>query len=1132
MTELTNEKLKIENVHILVKRKILQKDQLKSYEVEDLNKNCLYLLNVYTVSNDSSYERSKCLQELFLYRKISHKNIVKLKAFKEEVVNKVACFFFLLEAYDYISLSDIAKKNQLCMDKRSNLLQELQLWNIMYDVVQALNYLHYHKYIHRGVQLENIGFCNDGTYKLLDLKLMISTQLNKSNSSGESSGSTLNNSQNFSISKSASNDTEKWNMPLNSPCSQKIDEILSISALIHQEYHCPEYFSIFNSQITDKVDIYSLGICLFTLMFNHNPFNSLSSYNNTLNEVMARKKDNNYSSSLLDVVSKMLCPRSEDRISAVQIMDYIESKITHGDINFFRKRGILDLKHSLQGDLNNQYILDTVYNKLISLAMGYNFRNPNSIRYLLLKMTDASSSISNEERLFYLKNLVSRCWSEREKLSSKLLLGIISLPLCYKSQQALITLFCISHFIFLSPNISNQTGFFMDYLESLSSLWKKRATINLYDRSDIICNEQVSNYISTFSEKLRSKIKFFTKYSFLECNFTFNISILNSVDPTILIEKGFINETLNIYSNLTHKFGQVPINITSLSEPIDFCLQTLNEQLVSLSKFLFIILFAYKNYNSVEKNKINIYDNRYQETTNKIKDLIEFYKKYRKSCHSKYSFFDVQEAFINTLKAVSDRLKHLPNTNFNIKQFFADSKSFCGISLHFPVSKIIESKSFDQYEFRKAEPLAPKNKSERKQLQQIDQNDVTSLLNNINPKTPQAQSSHSFKDHETPHEIYPSYYRPESSRDMMKGLDDSLRMTGRPVDNILDNSIIDDSFYDYSLNRPYLKPTENQSTSFFKETSTNLYTPSKNAHQGNSFKDFKNDEFDFIAQEMSSLFLSKSPLPQKQVEIREMRNYSVHLPQTSIYNPHKNQSYVLNDTGNSSAVLVRPNPLNLKDNILDLRHNSNSQINPEELLNKSLCNMINSSNTDMFQTLHNNSSSLYSEKDASPNPNKSKYLNDDNLLFNIFNAPSKEKSPVSKDGKLFEQAVPTQPGNINIYNISNDFNNINYIKNVNPNTSNTLTPINLGTMAFTFIQKEAHKRANYIINSNDIQVGKQIGFGGTSEVFKGIYRGSEVAVKKLRIMDLKDEKIKEFKREVCSLTMMRHPYLVLFMGAM
>ena len=40
----------------------------------------------------------------------------------------------------------------------------------------------------------------------------------------------------------------------------------------------------------------------------------------------------------------------------------------------------------------------------------------------------------------------------------------------------------------------------------------------------------------------------------------------------------------------------------------------------------------------------------------------------------------------------------------------------------------------------------------------------------------------------------------------------------------------------------------------------------------------------------------------------------------------------------------------------------------------------------------------------------------------------------------------------------------------------------------------------WIINSNSIKIIKIIGFGGSSDVYLGDYRGTEVAVKKLRLL--------------------------------
>jgi serine/threonine protein kinase len=67
---------------------------------------------------------------------------------------------------------------------------------------------------------------------------------------------------------------------------------------------------------------------------------------------------------------------------------------------------------------------------------------------------------------------------------------------------------------------------------------------------------------------------------------------------------------------------------------------------------------------------------------------------------------------------------------------------------------------------------------------------------------------------------------------------------------------------------------------------------------------------------------------------------------------------------------------------------------------------------------------------------------------------------------------------------------------------------------------------------SDLKIEKQIGAGASAEVYKGTYKEVDVAIKKLRITNMTtDNTLKEFKREVSTLTRVRHPNLVLFMGA-
>jgi serine/threonine protein kinase len=67
----------------------------------------------------------------------------------------------------------------------------------------------------------------------------------------------------------------------------------------------------------------------------------------------------------------------------------------------------------------------------------------------------------------------------------------------------------------------------------------------------------------------------------------------------------------------------------------------------------------------------------------------------------------------------------------------------------------------------------------------------------------------------------------------------------------------------------------------------------------------------------------------------------------------------------------------------------------------------------------------------------------------------------------------------------------------------------------------------------DLKIEQQIGQGASAEVYKGTYKLLDVAIKKLRVGNITnmDNTLKEFKREVSTLTRCRHPNLVMFMGA-
>ncbi|XP_031372458.1 probable serine/threonine-protein kinase SIS8 isoform X2 [Punica granatum] len=69
------------------------------------------------------------------------------------------------------------------------------------------------------------------------------------------------------------------------------------------------------------------------------------------------------------------------------------------------------------------------------------------------------------------------------------------------------------------------------------------------------------------------------------------------------------------------------------------------------------------------------------------------------------------------------------------------------------------------------------------------------------------------------------------------------------------------------------------------------------------------------------------------------------------------------------------------------------------------------------------------------------------------------------------------------------------------------------------------------IQWEEITLGERIGLGSYGEVYRGEWHGTEVAVKRFLDQDISGESLEEFKSEIRIMTKLRHPNVVLFMGA-
>lgn len=83
------------------------------------------------------------------------------------------------------------------------------------------------------------------------------------------------------------------------------------------------------------------------------------------------------------------------------------------------------------------------------------------------------------------------------------------------------------------------------------------------------------------------------------------------------------------------------------------------------------------------------------------------------------------------------------------------------------------------------------------------------------------------------------------------------------------------------------------------------------------------------------------------------------------------------------------------------------------------------------------------------------------------------------------------------------------------------------------LEDEMNKmNASFLIDMSEVKVIERIGAGASAEVFRANYHGTDVAVKVLRNTKNNDaDKLKELRREINALILLRHPNLVLFIGA-
>ncbi|KYQ99761.1 leucine-rich repeat-containing protein (LRR) [Tieghemostelium lacteum] len=162
------------------------------------------------------------------------------------------------------------------------------------------------------------------------------------------------------------------------------------------------------------------------------------------------------------------------------------------------------------------------------------------------------------------------------------------------------------------------------------------------------------------------------------------------------------------------------------------------------------------------------------------------------------------------------------------------------------------------------------------------------------------------------------------------------------------------------------------------------------------------------------------------------------------------------------------------------------------------------------------------------NPSSPVQILNTNTVFHTQNHPP--PSHILQQQQQLPLPSPTQQLNITVNN-----NNNNAIQSPQPTTPTNAQNQAIEQSPFAIPQRAKEvpkdKPFEWEVPLSDITLGVRIGRGGYGQVFRGNWRGTEVAVKMLFNDNVNPKLISDLRKEVDLLCKLRHPNIVLFMGA-
>lgn len=995
-------------------------------------------------------------------------------------------------------------------------MNDIQIWRYLHQIASGLKVIHDNKYAHRQIQPKNILLFNNGDIaKICDFG---------------------------SVTNRYYNDT-------NTNSLIKAEIVFDISRHTSQFYRAPEEINVYSrNAINEKSDIWSLGLVLLSMLVSSLPSSPFESFyfallrSKCFSLAMINDMKKICNPYLVELMKNLLRINPKERPGANDIIVYLDK---------YREQSSKPPLNTKEKLLFGKNLFKTISNSI----------KKNTTSFLMVKLMMPFPD--RVPKIKYIKYLVHKGWEKEEKINHFYQYLSFSL-IFFFTLSGLKSMFLLHKYIYLGRHeFFTPPQFNLDeFLSLFYNIWSYRAQNSLFDKSEIIRSNQIAKFIAAYSDLIKKKVSFLSRHELILDS---NNSLLTN-DYYKIISKSFIEDTLCLFNQTYSLLSSIPFNSNCILGTLDIIADGINDELVSLFNFLYYCIIGYKN--TMFSNDKQLFESDFIHIATKGKEYLKKLKKYRISIKSLLIVNDFANGGDNYVKCIEYLQSVKYNSNFNLKNHFGIDMNYYGVKMNKNNMGILDDTTEEMILIsnNSQDEGQIQSKSESKtqtqtQSQHFDFNEDNFVINkhfDFQYKKKSHHHKHNQKDKQTKEDLIETNNNngntvkdqlsiinaksngkieidnddfetakskrvnteekfPSNMMDFLTEIFESSNSTNKPDINKNSNFIINEQLNNLFLNTE--KGKQNNSLIPFTDLVKNINNNNP-INDNINMNSFNNSNRQYINNAPS--IKSNNPSYYKPTSQLTFNQINTNYDQCNYSNPNYNSNQSCsgesNVGGNNNLppyqwnnLFVQQQPYQVQQ--ANLTAYDSSQTN--HILNQNY-------NPTSFQMYHQNNNTTMSNQHQLDL--KQMKINSSNSLSSEKQKENVNAAHQSNSNEIYESAN-SQLSNINIINIVENYN----IENVIDNNKQSQQ---IDKLANEFLRGEFCKpNFQFLIASKEINLGRRIGFGGSSEVFIGNYRGTEVAVKKLRILEVKDANLKEFKREVSSLSMLRHPNLVLFMGA-